>query len=179
MRYTLATYTRLQALCVLAAGLSACKPEPPKVPVAAPLRICAAFDVRVAGSEGLRQARRQMFEAAMTMDMKFVANDTRFGVRDEIGGPGYPMRFVLESGIKQDVERRWLRVEHIVGGPAQKVPWLRAEEMYIPPSNCLARGLEFTKLRDSFGEKWQVFDLDVKKPTLVPIGGAASQPLQK
>ncbi|WKB56045.1 hypothetical protein [Eleftheria terrae] len=156
----------LPVLCMVAVGLSSCKPELPKMGVDAPFITCAAFDFRVSDSDELKEARRHMFEAAMTLDIRFVAEAPFSGFRDVIGGRGHPMTFVLSSEGGPWSDEFWLRVEYLAGGPPHTVPWLPDHKQpYVPPAECLARSVDqFAKLRELFSEKWPLTELDINKP---------------
>ena len=172
---------RISVLCMLVIGLSGCKPEPPKVQMDAPFITCAAFDFRVPDAEGLKDARRLMFEAAMNLNLRFVADAPFSGFRDVVGGLGQPMSFVLSSDRGPWTDELWLRVEFLAGGPPPRVPWLPDHKQpYIPPATCVAQAVDqFAKLRHLFNDKWQLTDLDATKPIPIRFKSAASQPLQK
>lgn len=170
---------RVITLCVLAVGLSSCKPEPPKMQVDAPFITCAAFDFRVSDREEMKAARRLMFEAAMIVDLPFAAAVPfgNFGFHDVIGGLGYPHRFVLSSEGGPWLDQYWFRVEYLAGGPPQRVPWDH-KQPYVPPSKCLEWSVtQFAKVRELFKQKWPITELDVSKP--IPMrfrSAAANQP---
>ena len=100
-----------------------------------------------------------MYEAAIEMNVRFLAEAPFGGFRAEVGGYGYPMKFVLISEGGPSMDKYWLGVQHLVGGPPQPRPPGVDWKPYAPPAVCLPNyEARFAKLRQRFEAKWLVKD---------------------
>lgn len=132
------------------AALVACHPAQEDAKPVDPFVQCAAFEFRVRDAEDLKQARLMMYDVAIDLAMKFQTENPVWRIRDEIGGQGYPARFTLRAEQGAWVDKHWVQVVHLAGGPPQS-------PKYTPPSTCLDDyNAKFSKLRERFAARWQV-----------------------